>query len=178
MKKYSNLTEIANAYNNAEPETLRQLEKDIAASGFVSDMHLEFGVCHDDNEKVVIDDDGEAIVIDREQERKKYSIDYANGSGSGCDTLFDTIADARRHMSMWTDEEREGCEIVEVDAPHEVTDVELTKGGYGHDTLVYFADGEEIEVTGEFYVDKDGMLHHTHTFEDGEEIEITLPYND
>ena len=60
---------------------------------------------------------------------------------------------------------------------HEITDVELTKGNYHRgDTLTYKADGEWVEVTGEFYV-KNGVLHHTHIFEDDEEIEITTPYN-
>lgn len=46
---------------------------------------------------------------------KKYIIDYTNGSGSGCDQLFDSIEDAQQHMSFWTAEERKGCEIVEVE---------------------------------------------------------------
>lgn len=44
-----------------------------------------------------------------------YMIDYVDGSGSGCDTIFDTREDAERHMSFWTAEERKGCEIVEVE---------------------------------------------------------------
>lgn len=46
---------------------------------------------------------------------KKYIIDYLYGSGSGCDTLFDTYEDAEYHMSFWTEEEKKGCVIVEVD---------------------------------------------------------------
>lgn len=47
---------------------------------------------------------------------KKYIIDYMYGSGSGCDTIFDTIEDARRHMNLsYTDTEREGLEIVPVE---------------------------------------------------------------
>lgn len=44
-----------------------------------------------------------------------YIIDYVDGSGSGCDTIFDTYEDAERHMSLWTEKERQGCEIVEVE---------------------------------------------------------------
>lgn len=59
---------------------------------------------------------------------------------------------------------------------HEITDVELTKGNYNRgDVLTYKADGEWIEVTGEFWV-KDGILHHTHIFDDDEEVEITTKY--
>ena len=46
---------------------------------------------------------------------KKYMIDYTQGSGSGCDELFDTIEDAQRHMMLWTNKEREDCVIVEVE---------------------------------------------------------------
>lgn len=42
-----------------------------------------------------------------------YMIDYTDGSGS--DTIFDTYEDAERHMSVWTEKERQGCEIVEVE---------------------------------------------------------------
>lgn len=46
---------------------------------------------------------------------KKYMIDYTQGSGSGCDTLFNSREDAEFHMKLWTAEERKGCEIVEVE---------------------------------------------------------------
>ena len=61
---------------------------------------------------------------------------------------------------------------------HKVEVDELVKGGYCNDTLVYFADGTEVEVSGEFYVDRKGMLHHTHAFGDGTEIEIEMPYTE
>lgn len=59
---------------------------------------------------------------------------------------------------------------------HKIEDVELRKGGYCNDTLTFFADDKEVNVSGEFYVDADYKLHHTHEFEDGTEIEITIPY--
>lgn len=46
---------------------------------------------------------------------KKYIIDNTNGSGSGCDTLFNTIDDAQRHMNFYTEREREGLEIVPIE---------------------------------------------------------------
>lgn len=44
----------------------------------------------------------------------RYIIDYTDGSGSGCDIIFRTYDDARRHMSSYTAKERDGLEIVEV----------------------------------------------------------------
>ena len=45
----------------------------------------------------------------------KYMIDYENGSGSGCDTIFDTIEDAKQHMKFYTEKEKEGLVIVPVE---------------------------------------------------------------
>lgn len=60
---------------------------------------------------------------------------------------------------------------------HKIEDVELRKGNYNQgDTLTYYADGNEVVVSGEFCVDDDYKLHHTHEFEDGTEIEIVIPY--
>lgn len=60
---------------------------------------------------------------------------------------------------------------------HKIEDVELLKGNYHQgDTLTYTADGKDVAVTGEFYVDGDNVLHHTHEFEDGTEIEIKIKY--
>lgn len=59
---------------------------------------------------------------------------------------------------------------------HTIEFYELLKGNYGHDTLIYFADGKEYNVTGEFYIDCQGILHHTHIFDDREELEVTCQY--
>lgn len=61
---------------------------------------------------------------------------------------------------------------------HTIEDIELTKGGYCHDSLTFVADGQRVQVDGEFYVDKSGILHHTHIFADGAEMEITIAYNE
>ena len=53
----------------------------------------------------------------------------------------------------------------------EVIDFEK-KGRYNW--VTYKADGKMISVTGEFYIDKDELWHHTHEFEDGTEIEFTF----
>lgn len=60
---------------------------------------------------------------------------------------------------------------------HIVEDIELTKGTYNTgDTLTYVVDGQQYDVTGEFWVDNDHMLHHTHICDDGTELDITTPY--
>jgi hypothetical protein len=59
---------------------------------------------------------------------------------------------------------------------HRIEDIALTKHNSGSDNLQYTADGKTFEVDGEFYVDRDHNLHHTHLFENGDEIEIAIPY--
>ena len=47
------------------------------------------------------------------------------------------------------------------------------KGGFA-ESVVYLADGIEITVSGEFYVDKSGLRHHTHCFDDGVEMDVVF----
>ena len=50
---------------------------------------------------------------------------------------------------------------------HTITDIEFN-GTPSCGNLYYVADGEEIEVQGEFYLDENGCIHHDHWFdEDG-----------
>lgn len=67
-------------------------------------------------------------------------------------------------------------QIAHEDETHTIEDVELTKHGYHHDCLTYVADGKYCQFDGEFYVDKEGFLHHTHIFDDGIEKEIVVKY--
>lgn len=48
---------------------------------------------------------------------------------------------------------------------HTIEDIEFT-GKASCGTLYYVADGEEVEITGEFYMDKEGNIHHEHWFDD------------
>ena len=73
---------------------------------------------------------------------KKYIIDNMNGSGSGCDTMFDTIEDAQRHMSFYTEKEREGLEIVPIEVGYLVYVDGWSKGKR------YVWDAAEIEDGG------------------------------
>jgi hypothetical protein len=53
---------------------------------------------------------------------------------------------------------------------HTIDNIEITKMGMGYN-LNYSVDGKDYTVTGEFYIDKDGYLHHTHIADD-EELDI------
>lgn len=46
---------------------------------------------------------------------KRYFIDNTQGSGSGCDKFFATKEAAEFHMQFYTEEEREGLEIAEME---------------------------------------------------------------
>ena len=48
---------------------------------------------------------------------------------------------------------------------HTITDIEFT-GTSSCGCLYYVADGQEVEVTGEFYMDKNGVIHHEHCFDE------------
>ena len=59
---------------------------------------------------------------------------------------------------------------------HKVEDVELTKHNNGGDYLSWTLDGAEQWCQGEFFIDKDGILHHTAIAPNGDEVEITIKY--
>ena len=60
---------------------------------------------------------------------------------------------------------------------HKVEDVELEKHNNQGDYLSWVIDGEEQWAQGEFFVDKNGILHHTAIAPNGDEVEITIKYN-
>lgn len=57
-----------------------------------------------------------------------------------------------------------------------VTDVQLNKHGYGHDTLTWVYAGREYQADGEFYIDNRGYLHHSFFTPRGKELEIKVKY--
>lgn len=59
---------------------------------------------------------------------------------------------------------------------HRIEEIMLTKHSNGSDNLQYKADDKTYEFDGDFLVDNDHCLHHTHTFENGDEQEIVIPY--
>lgn len=79
-------------------------------------------------------------------------------------------------QSIARDNEQEIREHYTTPIEHRIEDVMLTKHGNGSDTLQYSADGKNFEVDGEFYVDTEYRLHHTHIFGNGDEMEIVIPY--
>lgn len=54
-----------------------------------------------------------------------------------------------------------------------IDNVELSKAGLGF-SLDYELDGVPANVTGEFYIDKDSILHHDALDKDGNEVEILV----
>lgn len=55
---------------------------------------------------------------------------------------------------------------------HEIEVLEVGKAGNGL-YIQYEIDGVQYDCTGEFYIDNENVLHHTHIMKDGEEVEIT-----
>ena len=56
---------------------------------------------------------------------------------------------------------------------HKIEVLDFDKKGR-YNWLIYKADDKTINVTGEFQVDKEGLWHHTHEFEDGVEMEFSF----
>lgn len=111
---------------------------------------------YDDNEISIVKDDDELEMLKAEL--------------AGHDDLhnYDAVVKLRNdednilYIMYWTDE-----------APSDIT---LTKGNHQGDNLTWSFMGEDYCCTGEFYVDKDNMLHHTFFAPSGRVIEIVTPY--
>ena len=72
------MQDIANYYNECEDVNTSKLEGMIEEAGFISDCDTEWGICHNDTEKVIIDDNGKAIVTNL-----KCTMDYKEKSRLG-----------------------------------------------------------------------------------------------
>ena len=61
-----------------------------------------------------------------------------------------------------------------------IQNVECTRDGHQGITLYYELDGVPCAVSGEFYIDKHGVLHHTvaDPKDEAKEIEILVQYFD
>jgi hypothetical protein len=57
------MKDVADYYNDADVLDTMELERMIEAAGWVSDCATEWGICHNDTEKVEINDNGEAVVM-------------------------------------------------------------------------------------------------------------------
>jgi hypothetical protein len=60
------MQDIADYYNECDVLDTAALERMIEDNGWVSDCATEWGICHNDTEKVVINDNGEAVVVPME----------------------------------------------------------------------------------------------------------------
>lgn len=61
-KNIKTMQDLANYLNEAEDLDVTFLEETIEANGWVDDCGTEWGICHNDREKVIINDDGKAVV--------------------------------------------------------------------------------------------------------------------
>lgn len=126
-----------------------------------------------------------AIAHDNEQEiRESYMTlaDYIINDAENCTGYYEYFAT----RSLTRQAKPTEAQIEELKAylrehyttpiEHRIEDVMLTKHHNGSDNLQYKADGKTYEVDGEFYVDREYKLHHTHIFENGDEQEIVIPY--
>ena len=59
------MQDVADYYNECDVLDTQALEAMIEANGWVSDCDSEWGVCHNDTEKVIINDEGQAVVVKR-----------------------------------------------------------------------------------------------------------------
>ena len=57
------MQDVADYYNETVCVDVASMEAMIEANGWVSDCATEWGICHNDTEKVVINDNGEAVVV-------------------------------------------------------------------------------------------------------------------
>ena len=121
-----------------------------------------------DDEAIIADvdnyDDNEISIVKDEDELEMLKAELA---GNDELTNYDAVVKLRNdednilYIMYWTDE-----------AP---SDIVLTKGSMG-DNLTWSFMGEDYCCTGDFYVDKDNMLHHTFFAPSGKEIEIICNY--
>lgn len=57
------MQDVADYYNESDVLDTQALEAMIEENGWTSDCETEWGICHNDTEKVIINDNGEAIVV-------------------------------------------------------------------------------------------------------------------
>ena len=57
------MQDVADYYNESDCIDVNALETMIETNGWVSDCGSDYGICHSDTEKVVVNDNGEAEVV-------------------------------------------------------------------------------------------------------------------
>ena len=127
------MQDIADYYNDADVLDVAELERIIENAGWRSDCDTDYGVCHNDDEKVVINDEGVAVVIpnmDRVTQRQRIGQRIAQlrkDRGMSQQALADATGIQRCHISR----------------------IEMGRYSVGFDTLQNIAEalGGNIDIT-------------------------------
>ena len=110
------MQDVADYYNECDVLDTQALEAMIEANGWVSDCNTEWGVCHNDTEKVIINDEGQAVVAPMEE-----------------NPALDALMDAKRQMDV------EGWWIPTNDKGSGSAGVNFLKEGEQLDAYIRFA---------------------------------------
>lgn len=110
------MQDVADYYNECDVLDTQALENMIEANGWVSDCDTEWGVCHNDTEKVIINDEGQAVVAPMEE-----------------NPALDALMDAKRQMDV------EGWWIPTNDKGSGSAGVNFLKEGEQLDAYIRFA---------------------------------------
>ena len=110
------MQDVADYYNECDVLDTQALEAMIEANGWVSDFNTEWGVCHNDTEKVIINDEGQAVVAPMEE-----------------NPALDALMDAKRQMDV------EGWWIPTNDKGSGSAGVNFLKEGEQLDAYIRFA---------------------------------------
>lgn len=110
------MQDVADYYNECDVLDTQALEAMIEANGWVSDCDTEWGVCHNDTEKVIINDEGQAVVAPMEE-----------------NPALDALMDAKRQMDV------EGWWIPTNDKGSGSAGVNFLKEGEQLDAYIRFA---------------------------------------
>ena len=110
------MQDVADYYNECDVLNTQALEAMIEANGWVSDCDTEWGVCHNDTEKVIINDEGQAVVAPMEE-----------------NLALDALMDAKRQMDV------EGWWIPTNDKGSGSAGVNFLKEGEQLDAYIRFA---------------------------------------
>lgn len=77
------MQDVADYYNKCDVLDTSALEDMIETNGWVSDCGTEWGICHNDTERVIVNDEGQAVVVPMEE-----------------NPALDALMDAKRQMDI------------------------------------------------------------------------------
>lgn len=142
------MQDIADYYNESDCLNVAELEAMIEANGWVSDCGDEWGVCHNDTEKVIINDEGEAVVVPM----RKYTITLYLVNMYEAYMAAETGINAVRNLPTDTIHyKHEVLEEAEVELPAGFTiektqgeGEEIFKGNEAADMITEYTDGKYV----------------------------------